>query len=77
MSIEPNHQAGCEILETLQSESKKAADEFTKRSRKLRAAKGIPAKEFARLRNLEEQGRLKSESARRAVRNHMIEHGCG
>ena len=51
-------------------------DELTKNSKKLRAATDATATEYALVSNLAKRSRVKAETARRALRNHIIEHGC-
>jgi hypothetical protein len=69
----PASTISCDTLESLRAEYQKAVREFTEGAQKYRNTKRIPATQL----DLIEHANLKAEAARRAVRNHMIEHGCG
>ena len=66
----------CANLDSLQESYREAMDELTKNSKKLRAATDATATEYALVSNLAKRSRVKAETARRALRNHIIEHGC-
>jgi hypothetical protein len=65
----------CDALASLRAEYQIAVRDFTKSVKKVRAITGVrttpntPVKRF-------DPERLKWESAYRALRNHIIEHGC-
>ena len=66
----------CADLDSLQANYNEAVRELTESAKKLRTATSIPAKEYARLSKLADRAKAKSEAAHRALRNHIIEHGC-
>ena len=72
----PESKMTCDTLVSLQVEYQRAVRDFTKKVKKFSAAKA--SKTTASLRKLSdhEHERAKSEAARRALRNHIIEHCC-
>ena len=70
---DPESTLSCDTWESLEAEYRRAMNEFSESLKKHRNAKRIPARE----RELVERANVKVETARRALRNHMIEHGCG
>jgi CHASE3 domain sensor protein len=67
----------CNDLDSLQESYAKAVREFTANVKELRAhTADIPATEYLLLAKLAERARAKADAAQRALRNHIIEHGC-
>ena len=69
-------QTGCNTLDSLQAEYKRAKRELRASIKKVRPPNGKPTTEHALLRELVDRAKAKSEAAHRALRNHIIEHGC-
>jgi len=67
---------GCPDLDSLQTSYKKAVDEFVEIIKELQGIKRIPSAGFAELAKKAEAARRKAEGARRALRSHIIDHGC-
>ena len=80
------HQAGarntsglnmtCPELDSLQARHKAAVDEFVEIIKELQGIKRIPSTGFAELAKKAEAAKRKAEDARRALRSHIIDHGC-
>ena len=66
----------CADLDALRVKYKEAVDEFTEAAKKLQAASGTPQTKYVRLSNRAAHAKVKAEAAHRALRNHIIEHGC-
>ena len=69
-------QMDCAHLESLQTKYKQAADEFTEAIKAISSGNRIPTKKLRLLTENAEAAEAKAETARRALRNHIIEHGC-
>jgi len=72
-SVAPTETISCAQLDSLQKQYHNAVREFTEGAKRLHARSGSPASEKA---HLVELTQVKAEDARRALRNHIIEHGC-
>jgi hypothetical protein len=66
----------CAALDSLQANYNEAVRESTESVKKLRTATSLPATKYARLSKLSDLAKTKSEAAHRALRNHIIAHGC-
>jgi hypothetical protein len=64
----------CADLNSLQESYKEAVAEFTENARNLHAATEAP--EHALLSRLAMRSKVKAETAHRALRSHIVEHGC-
>jgi len=72
-SIEPAETVSCATLDFLQAKYDKALLEFNESAKRFRARSGSPAAKNVRLLN---RTQVKAEAARRALRNHIIDHAC-
>jgi hypothetical protein len=72
----PESKMGCDTLVSLQAEYQRAVREFTKSVKKVHAAADPKTTQNAPLDKLSDPERVKCGSAHRALRNHIIEHGC-
>ena len=72
-SIAPTETMSCAELDSLQKEYDNAVRELTEGAERLHARSGSPASKKAHLLN---RTQVKAENARRALRNHIIEHDC-
>ena len=66
----------CAELESLQAKYEQAADEFTEATKEVRSGERMRTTNSTVLAERAEAAKTKAETARRALRNHMIEHGC-
>jgi hypothetical protein len=66
----------CNDFDSLNAEYRSAERQFTSIVTNLRAANSGRTAEYTRLATLSERAKTKAEAARRALRNHIIEHGC-
>ena len=65
----------CDDLASLQAKYQQAVRDFAKGVKKVRGAKAVkPTLNAPPM--LSDPGRVRCESAHRALRNHIIEHGC-
>jgi hypothetical protein len=73
---DPEPKGSCDALVSLQADYQKAVRDFAKRAKKVGAAKVPRTTPNLCLDNPSDPERVKCESAHRALRNHIIEHGC-
>ena len=73
---DPESKVSCDALAYLQAEYQRAVRDFTKSVKKVRAVTEPRTTENAPLDRLSDPERVKCEAAHRALRNHIIEHGC-
>jgi hypothetical protein len=67
----------CDEFDSLKDFYEKSVRDFTESVKRLRAhTQSVPQNEYILLLKLSERARVKSEGAQRALRNHVIEHGC-
>lgn len=73
---DPESKVSCDTLASLQAEYQQAVRDFTKSVKKVRGAKAPKPTSNPRRDVVSTPNRVRCETAHRALRNHIIEHGC-